>query len=386
MTSGSYLGWLQKREPEMLRLLQVLVNMDTPSSNKDLVDAAIDVVEEQLEARGARVERKPQPEVGDHLIARWPGRPGSPRVLIASHLDTVWPEGEAQRRPFTESHGKLIGPGVFDMKAGLVQAIFAVDAVMAGGDGEDHDVTLLVNSDEETGSRTSRELIETEAAAADLVLVVEPASGPKLKTARKGIGMYTVIVEGRASHAGLDPEQGRSAVLELAHQIIVLHALNDLDKGTTVSVGLVRGGTGRNVVPAHAEATVDLRVVTTDEAQRLDAAIRALRPATPDTKITVVGGIKRPPMERSAATGTLYARASAIAKKLSEELGECLVGGGSDGNFTAAMGVPTLDGLGAIGAGAHAIDEYVEKSALTRRAALLAELIHDLGENGDPAT
>ena len=382
MKGDGLLAGLRSEEESMVKLLRTLVDMDTPSGDKQRLDEAMEVVQREVERRGAAVTRHTQAEVGDHLTAHWPGSPGSTSVLLAAHLDTVWPAGEALARPFADNDGRLVGPGVFDMKAGLVQAIFAIDAFRKGPDGNTCDVTLLVTSDEESGSRTSRPLIEAEAAASDVVFIMEPAAGPKLKTARKGIGMYSVRVEGRAAHAGLDPELGRSAILELARQIIRLHELTDHDSGTTVTVGKVTGGTARNVVPAYAEATVDLRVVTAEAAERLDGVIRGLLPFDSDTKVTVEGGINRPPMERSAATASLYERAESIAHKLGLQLGEAMVGGGSDGNFTAAQGIPTLDGLGAVGGGAHSLDEHVQRSEVAVRAALVAHLLVDLGRNG----
>lgn len=377
------LAALREREAEMVALLADLVNHDTPSGHKALVDRAMAVVERTAASFGAQVERDPQPDAGDHLIARWGARGEDARhALVLAHLDTVWPAGEAERRPFTDTAGRLTGPGVFDMKAGVVQALFAIRAFAAGGATADARVTLVVSSDEETGSRTSRALIERLARTADVVFVVEPASGPALKTARKGVGMYRVEVEGVAAHAGLEPEKGRSAVLELAHQIIALHDLADPASGTTVTVGTIEGGSSRNVVPARAAASVDLRVVTEAAAEELDAALRALTPRTPGTTVTVTGGINRPPMERTAATGAWYDRAVAVAGALGEELGELLVGGGSDGNFTAALGIPTLDGLGAVGGGAHALTEHVIRAAMPVRSALLAGLLREVAGLG----
>lgn len=375
------LASLRAREGEMVELLGDLVNRDTPSGDKERLDAAMAVVERTAVGFGARVERDPQAAAGDHLVARWGASADGPHALVLAHLDTVWPAGEAAKRPFREADGRLTGPGVFDMKAGVVQALHAIRA-FAEGAAEGTAVTLVVSSDEETGSRTSRALIERLAREADVVFVVEPASGTALKTARKGVGMYRVEVEGVAAHAGLDPEKGRSAVLELAHQVVALHALTDLEAGTTVNVGTIEGGSARNVVPARASATVDLRVVTDAAAKELDAALRALTPRTPGTSVTVTGGINRPPMERTEATAAWYARAAAIAEALGDELGERLVGGGSDGNFTAALGVPTLDGLGAVGGGAHALDEHVLRAAMPVRAALLAGLLREAAELG----
>lgn len=381
--AASYHATLEARRDEMIGLLRDLVDRDTPSARKDLLDAAMARVEAECRAAGAAVRRVPQAHAGDHLVASWPARRDpSPRILVLSHLDTVFPEGEAGRRPFHDDGERLTGPGVFDMKGGLVQALAAIRAVLEGPAAGAATIVLAVTSDEETGSRTSRPLIEELARESDVVLVPEPAAGRALKTGRKGVGMYTVRVTGRASHAGLDPERGRSAVLELAHQIVALHALADPERGTSVTVGVVRGGTARNVVPAEAEATVDLRVVSAEEAERLDAAIRSRSAVTDGTSVTVEGGVNRPPMERSAAAAGLFARAAAILRALGETPDEALVGGGSDGNFTAALGVPTLDGLGAVGGGAHALDEHVLRDAVVPRAALLAALIHDLSVRG----
>lgn len=383
--AAQYEQTIARQEAAMIDLLRTLVNLDSPTNRKDLLDTALSVVEAQCRAIGGIVERLSQTDAGEHLRVRWNQEPSdSPTALILAHLDTVWPSGEVAKRPFAEDDDKLTGPGVFDMKAGLVQALFAIEAFTGGPAAATCNITLLVTSDEETGSTTSRPLIEEEAKRADVVFVVEPAAGTALKTARKGVGMYRVVTEGRAAHAGLDPEQGRSAILELAHQIIRLHDVTDLEQGTTVNVGIVSGGSARNVIPARAEASVDLRVITTAEAERCDALIKALAPVTKDTAVTVTGGINRPPMERTITTKALYRRAEMIASSLGESLGEKLVGGGSDGNFTAGMGVPTLDGLGAVGGGAHALDEYVLRPAVPRRAALLAALLHDVGVNGVP--
>jgi glutamate carboxypeptidase len=270
---------------------------------------------------------------------------------------------------------------VFDMKAGIVQSLYAVDALRSAGL-DTPTITLLITSDEETGSRTSRGLIEEEARRARAVLVVEPSSdGGRLKTARKGIGMYTLAVTGRPAHAGIEPEKGISALLELAHQTVALHALTDLEKGISVTVGRASGGTRRNVVPATAEAEIDLRVLTAEQAEELDRAIMDLKPTLPGAKVEIEGGINRPPMERTAEVERLYLLAAEAAEELNLSLGESLSGGGSDGNFSAALGVPTLDGLGAVGGGAHALDEHVCIDELPRRAVLLAGVIERLGRS-----
>jgi len=381
--AAELLAQLREREAAMVELLRTLVDIDSPSGDAERVAAVQTVVERELQARGASVERVSAAGVADHLVARFPG--SGPRVLILAHADTVWPADETQRRPFQIASDRYTGPGVFDMKAGIVQALTAVAALQERHASPPVRVTMAVTSDEESGSVTSRPLVERLAREHDVVLVVEPATGTKLKTARKGIGMYELQVEGRAAHAGLDPEQGRSAVLELAHQVIALHALTDFAQGTTVCVGIASGGSGRNVVPAAARATIDLRVVSAAAAADIDARIKQRTPVTPDTTVRVTGGINRPPMERTAVTAALYARAERCAEQLGLELGEVLSGGGSDGNFTAAIGVPTLDGLGAVGGGAHALDEHVLKGTLAERSALLVTLLESFGRDGVPS-
>lgn len=373
----SLLGDVRAREAASIDLLRTLVILDTPSRDKGLVDHAMSVVADACAQRGAQVSTVRQNDVGDHLRAEWGDGSGAgqPKTLVLAHLDTVWPEGEAERRPFAERDGWLTGPGVLDMKAGLVQALLAVDVVHRHGYADDAAVTLLVTSDEETGSPTSRDLIEATAREADVVFVVEPAAGSALKTSRAGVGMFAVTAEGRASHAGLAPAEGRSAIVEMAHQIIAMGRLGDPANRTTVNVGLVTGGSARNVVPARCTVEVDVRVRDRGEADRVTAALHALRSVDADVRLRVTGGINRPPMERTPATANAYARAATIASVLDEPLGEASVGGGSDGNFTAALGVPTLDGLGAVGSGAHALDERVEMARFAPRSALLAALL-----------
>jgi glutamate carboxypeptidase len=275
--------------------------------------------------------------------------------------------------PFSvDADGVARGPGCFDMKSGLVLLYFALRCVAAE---LRRPLRILFTRDEEVGSTSSRPLIERYARGAVAAYVLEsPLPGGTLKTARKGTGDFLVRVDGRAAHAGVEPQKGISATLELAHQTIALHALNDFAAGTTVNVGVVHGGTRPNVVAAAAEAQVDIRVSTLAEAARLEAAIRGLKPVLPGARLTITGGLNRPPMERSAAMGALFARAREIAASMDVDIDEGSTGGGSDGNFTAALGIPTLDGLGAEGEGAHAAHEHVLTDSLPRRAALLAGL------------
>ncbi|MEZ5415853.1 MAG: M20/M25/M40 family metallo-hydrolase [Vicinamibacterales bacterium] len=295
---------------------------------------------------------------------------------MVGHLDTVWPHGQIARMPLQRRDGRLWGPGTLDMKVGVSMGLLATRAVFETLAPPSGRVAMLVTSDEETGSDTSRELIEREALASDAVLVLEPAlAGGPLKTSRKGIGQYVLAVTGVSAHAGVDPAKGVSAIRELARQILAVEALHDLDRGVSVNVGVVSGGTRPNVVAEEARAVVDVRVPSTADADRIDAAFRALRPVLPGARLTVTGGFERPPMERSAGVAALYAHAQSAAAALGQTVAEGGTGGGSDGNFTAALGVPTLDGLGAVGDGAHALHEHVELECLMPRTALLAALI-----------
>jgi glutamate carboxypeptidase len=282
--------------------------------------------------------------------------------------------------PFRIAGGRAFGPGIFDMKGGLVIALGAVDALRACGLEPARRVVFLWTSDEEIGSRTSRRIIEREARRSEAVLVLEPAAGPRglLKTARKGVGDYVLRVTGKAAHAGLNPGAGVNAVHELALQIARVAEFNDARRGTTVNVDIVNGGTRSNVIADAARAVVDVRCARLSDARRLAAKFRALRPILRGAKLEVTGGLDRPPMERTAATVALFHQAQRLARAMGIELGETMVGGGSDGNFTAALGVPTLDGLGAVGNGAHSPDEFIVIRSLPERAALLAALLASL--------
>lgn len=360
--------------PELLNDLERLVNMDTPSRNKALVDKAMEVVIERFrQLIGGSVEKNPQPEVGDQVKLHL-GR-GEGQILIITHLDTVFPEGEAERRPFRQEGSRLYGPGVFDMKCGLLQGLYAMHGVVSHFEPKKN-IVLLINTDEEIASRTSRQWIEEEAAKSDAVFVLEPALGAdgKLKTARKGVGRFQISVEGVAAHSGIDHRSGVSALEELAHQIIYLQGLTDYEKGSTVNVGTASGGVAFNIVSPHARAEVEIRVELMEEAERLSRLIMGLSPKLEKTKISVTGGMVRPPME-STHNRQLFQDAVRIAGKLGFDLQEYSTGGASDGNFTAALGIPTLDGLGAVGSGAHTEDEYVELDHIVPRTALLAELL-----------
>jgi glutamate carboxypeptidase len=370
----SLLAYCERELPWLLETIEALVRLESPSGDAAAINRCLTKYESRLSGLGGAITRLPGGSAGDHLRAEFGSGPR--RVLLLGHIDTVWPVGTLAVRPFRAEGGKLHGPGVFDMKAGLAMAALALKALAADPDELPGTIVLLVTADEETGSAASRTAIEAEALASVAALVLEPAlPGGALKTSRKGCGEFVLRVSGRAAHAGIEPEKGASAVSELARQIPRIEALQDTGAGTTLNVGVIRGGSRPNVVAADAEAVIDVRVASAAEAARVAGALRALTPVDPGTHLEVAGGIDRPPMERSAAAAEIFAAACAVAADLGRRLGEGGTGGGSDGNLTAAIGVPTLDGLGAIGGGAHADDEHVSVEDLPWRAALLAGLL-----------
>jgi glutamate carboxypeptidase len=368
------LAFCERERDWAIETTEALVRLESPTSDKAAADRCADELARRLGGIGGRVQRLPRAEAGDHLLAEFGCGPR--QVLILGHLDTVWEIGTLARRPLRHEDGRLYGPGVFDMKAGLVIGMLALRALGESESAWPCRVTFLVTSDEETGSASSRSVIEDEALRSEAVLVLEPSlPGGALKTSRKGCGEFVVRVDGVPAHAGIEPEAGASAIHELARQIIAIEGLQDAASGTTLNVGVIRGGTRTNVVAAAAEAVVDVRVATMDEAARVTAAMAALRPHDSRTRLTVSGGVDRPPMERTAGVAGLLRHAQAVAAQLGRDLGEGATGGGSDGNLTAAIGVPTLDGLGAVGGGAHADDEHICVGDLAWRAALVAGLL-----------
>lgn len=359
----------------IVHTIETLVRLESPSTDKPAVDRCGGVLAEILRTLGADVDRLARPDRGDHVRARFAGE-GSP-VLLLGHFDTVWPVGTIDRMPLRRDGDRLHGPGVFDMKAGIALAVAAFEALRATGTPHPA-ITMLWTTDEEIGSATSRAAIEEEARRSRAVLVLEPAlPGGVLKTARKGCGEFHLTVHGIAAHAGLDPGKGASAIHELAAQIAAIERLQDLGRGISVNVGVVSGGTRPNVIAERADATIDVRAPARADADAIEAALRELQPRRPGTRLTIEGGFDRPPMERSPAVVELFSRASRVASSLGHDLREGSAGGGSDGNFTAALGVPTLDGLGAVGDGAHAANEHVEIAALAWRGALIAGLLAD---------
>jgi glutamate carboxypeptidase len=376
------LAYFEERRDAMVSTIRSLVEIESPSDNKAAVDRVAEAVAREFSRIGGAVRFHSTPDFGKHLQIDFAGKSGARPILLLGHYDTVYPMGTLASMPCRVLGNKLTGPGVLDMKSGIALMLYAVAALHdwhkadANG-GLPRPVTVLLVSDEEVGSDSSRAITESLAKNAAAVLVLEPSYGlhGAVKTARKGVGDYLVKVTGKASHAGLDFQKGVNAIVELARQIEKISAFTDLKKGLTVNVGIVSGGSRTNVVPAEASAQVDVRIARLKDAAGIDKKMRSLRPLNKKCKIEITGGINRPPMERTAGVAALYAKAAAIARDLGWKLGEAAVGGGSDGNFTASLGVPTLDGLGGVGDGAHATHEHILISELPRRAALLASLI-----------
>ena len=370
------LRWLTARQSEMVASVREMVLRESPTQDKQACDELCSYLAAEFECLGGRVRIHRQRSAGNHLQVIFPGGKGRKPVLLLGHLDTVYDVGTLQAMPWREEKGRLYGPGVFDMKSGIAQMMFALWAAREVRGGLPRPVTVLLVSDEEGGSESSRALTEKIARQSAAVLVCEPAGpGGALKTARKGVGSFLMKITGQAAHAGLDFEKGQSAILELAHQIQAISRLTDLKRGVTLNVGVVRGGTRTNVIAAEAVAEVDLRIAKKADGAVMERKIRGLRPANPKCRIEIDGGINRPPMERTKQVVALYELARKIARELGFSLTEIAVGGGSDGNFTGGIGIPTLDGLGAVGEGAHAPHESIIAAELPRRAALLAGLI-----------
>ena len=373
---------LKVREQEMAELLGKFVACESPSHDKAAVDAMGDLVAKEWRARGANLQILPQSQRGNHVRAET--RPGeatpSKQILILGHLDTVYPLGTLAKMPFRISGGRAWGPGTFDMKAGLVLALFAFDALKSLQLLPRKRLVFLWTSDEEIGSATSRAAIEKEARRSEAVLVLEPSFGRdgRLKTARKGVGHAELIVAGRAAHAGINPQEGVNAVHELALQIARVIKMSDAKRGVTVQATVLAGGTVSNVVPDHARAEIDIRLARRADARAIEAKLRALRPILKGAHLRVRGGVNRPPLERTEAVAALFRRAQSLMAEIGVPLGEVSTGGGSDGNFTGALGVPTLDGLGAVGDGAHTPREHVLIRRLPERAALIAGLLATL--------
>ena len=376
------LAFARSKQSEIVALIRELVECESPSDHPPSVDRFVELLRSNLD--GAKIRTFPGGRFGRHLRAEFtlpgPRKRRDGWILALGHSDTVWPLGTLAQMPFREKSGRLWGPGVLDMKSGIVFFLFALRALRELDIPVARKVVLQVNSDEEVGSESSRPLTEDAARHSSAVLVLEPGTGlaGKIKTARKGVGAYRVTVHGRASHAGVDFENGASAVLELARQIDRIAGFTNLQRGLTVNPGVIAGGTRSNVVAAEAWVEVDMRIARLKDAPALDKKFHSLRPIDKRCSVQVTGGMNRPPMERTSAIGKLFEMARGCAQELGVKLEESSTGGGSDGNFTAALGVPTLDGLGGVGEGAHAVNESILINRIADRTALLAMLLSRL--------
>ncbi|MEO6726679.1 MAG: M20 family metallopeptidase [Blastocatellia bacterium] len=376
---SNLLNHFNTRQQAILDVIRLLVEQETTSREEARLNEIAGSVAARLRELGGEIELTPQPGYGTHLRARFDFGcdPTTPRLLIIGHLDTVWPVGTLERMPFRVTpEGAAHGPGIFDMKSGVVLITESLNAIRILGLQTRRPITLLLTCDEEIGSKTSRPLVEEEARRSVAALVLEPpVPGGVVKTGRKGIGVFNIRAIGRAAHAGLDPRKGINAIVELSHQVARLAAMSDHERGVTISVGLMNGGTALNVVPAEATAKADVRFWTQEDGEQIENQIRGLKPVLEEAQLEITGGINRPPMPRSEKNVALYEHAKVLAAEIGFDLKDTVVGGGSDGNFTAAMGVPTLDGLGVDGAGAHADHEHILISDIPRRAALLTRLM-----------
>ncbi|RLJ91336.1 M20 family metallopeptidase [Planococcus citreus] len=381
------LKYLRENEDLIKTDLVALVEAQSPSHNKELVDRCGDKLKEIFLKRlggGWNLETIKNETAGDHLLFSQASPQDGPRVLFLSHFDTVW---EVDAIPLTEKENNIHGPGIFDMKAGLLSSIWATHSLKSNLETLPFSPVFLFTSDEEVGSKTSRKLIEQVAKTCDVVLVMEPpvTGSGALKTERKGVGRYTLKVKGISAHAGNHHEDGVSAIHEIAQHIIKLEKLTNYEKGTTVNVGTIKGGTSSNVVSDYAEADIDFRVTSYEEADKIIKSLENLTAYHPSAKISIEGELNRPPLEKNNNNSPLYAKAVKAGKRVGIEVSEAKAGGGSDGNFTSALGIPTLDGLGIPGDGPHAIHEHIQFDRFTERCALLAELCIEIGGNSTEA-
>jgi glutamate carboxypeptidase len=370
------LRYFEARQEQIVQTIREFVEIESPSDHKPAADRMGAFLAGSFEAIGGRAQVHHSDDFADSVQIDFPGQLQVKPILLLGHFDTVYPLGTLATMPCHVAGDRMHGPGVLDMKSGIALMLYAIAALQTWHGALPRPVTVFLVSDEEVGSYSSRAITEALAKESAAVLVLEPA-GPRgsVKTARKGVGEYILNVKGVAAHAGLDPGKGHSAILELARQITVVSKLNDLQRGLSVNPGVIRGGTRTNVIAAEATIEIDVRIKQAKQAAALDRKFRTLKPFDKHCKLSIEGGINRMPMERTAGVAALYKKAQAIAKQIDWKLEEAAVGGGSDGNFTAGMGIPTLDGMGGDGHGAHAVHEHIVISELPRRALLLAGMI-----------
>jgi glutamate carboxypeptidase len=372
------LQWTQSKQKEIVAFLRELVECESPSDDPGAISRFTELFADRVSDLG-KIRIHKGGKQGPHLQCEFtlPGRKKQGQILALGHSDTVYPLGTRANMPFRETKGRLWGPGVFDMKGGVAFFVFALRALREMDIAVGRKVVLQLNSDEEIGSPSSRALTEQEAKRSVAVLVLEPSADldGKVKTGRKGVGDYKVTVHGKAAHAGLDFKSGANAIVELARQIEVIASFTDLDRGLTVNPGVVSGGTRTNVVAESAGVHVDFRISRVKDAAAIDRKFRRLKPFDKRCRIEVSGGLNRPPLERSGAIVALFRKAQTLAGQTGVKLEETSVGGGSDGNFTAALGIPTLDGIGAVGEGAHTPNESILIERMADRTALLAKLV-----------
>ncbi|MFZ0734587.1 MAG: M20 family metallopeptidase [Candidatus Sulfotelmatobacter sp.] len=371
------LQYFVERNESLVQTIREFVEIESPSDDKQAGDRMGAVLARGFESLGGRAKIHRTSDYADNLQIDFPGRDGAKPVLLLGHFDTVYPLGTLANMPCRTVDGRLHGPGVLDMKSGIALMMSAIEGLKSWQGTLLRPVTVFLVSDEEVGSRSSRKITEDLARQSAGVFVLEPAAGLRgaVKTARKGVGEYKLTVRGVAAHAGLDPGKGHSAILELSRQVTAISKLNDLRHGISVNPGVIRGGTRTNVIAAEACVEIDVRIKQAQQAKALDRKLRSLKPFDKHCKLHLEGGINRLPMERTAGVAALYQKAQSIAKEIGWKLEEAAVGGGSDGNFTAGIGIPTLDGMGGVGEGAHAVHEYIVISELPRRALLLAGMI-----------
>ncbi len=372
------LRYFSEHQNQIVQTIRELVEIESPSDNKPAADRIAAFLAKRFQALGGHTKLHRSADFGDSLQIDFGSKSANRRpILLLGHHDTVYPLGTLANMPCKSENGNLHGPGVLDMKSGIALTLHAIAALQEWHGGLPRPVTVFLVSDEEVGSHSSRKITESLAKESDGVLVLEPAAGLRgaVKTARKGVGEFTLQVQGIAAHAGLDPGKGHSAILELSRQIVAISKLNNLRQGISVNAGVIQGGTRTNVVAAEASVAIDVRIKAMHQAAALERKLHSLKPFDKHCKLKMTGSINRPPMERTPGVAKLYKKAQEVASQLGWNLEEAAVGGGSDGNFTAGIGVPTLDGLGAVGEGAHAIHEYIVISELPRRALLLAGMI-----------